>query len=237
MSKWIPRYAAGRTDCVYCNQSFKHEHFERHLKSEKHKQNYIKETDEKQISTGRMILRKVWKRRKMTMDVTQYWRSIHDLRKDETALNIWSVQRKEGEEERLFDKEVNAYKYLMYEMNARNYQSPRLLVIKLEAATIIQAWFRGRRVYRDYQRQKKTCKSARNEFIEKYKIKMKLYRRMKRLVKTRIGHKVEKVWRKPDYELKDGEEFLDTWAVSEKTPNNKTHTFDCIDDAYSAQFV
>lgn len=63
---------------------------------------------------------------------------------------------------------------------------------------------------------------------------MKLYRRVKRLVKKRIGYKVEKVWRKPDYELKDGEEFLNTWAVSEKTPDHGTHTFDFEEEAFSA---
>lgn len=80
-------------------------------------------------------------------------------------------------------------------------------------------------------------KRTKNETMTEHCTTMKLYRRMKRIVKKRIGEKVEKVWRKPDYELKDGEEFLDTWAVSEKTPNDRTHTFDCIDDAYSAQFV
>lgn len=67
--------------------------------------------------------------------------------------------------------------------------------------------------------------------------KLKLFRRIERTVVKKGKEKREKVWRKPDYELKDGEEFLDTWAWSEKTPNNRTHTFDCIDDAYSAQFV
>jgi hypothetical protein len=82
----------------------------------------------------------------------------------------------------------------------------------------------------------KATQQTENE-TEKYKTTMKLYRRIKRTVKARIGYKVEKVWRRPDYELEEGEEFLDTWAVSEKTPNDKTHMFDCEDQAYSAQFV
>ena len=229
--------------CDYCNKWYSNkDQYKRHLNTEKHKKNYIRETNTVQKNTGRMIFRKVCKRHRL--DRHQYWRSIYDIRENEIALNIWSVQRKGDEEEILFDEEVNAYNYLSNimivsyrEERKRHEERKRRIFRRLKAVSAIQAWFRGRRVYRDYQRQKKTCKSARNEFIEKYKIKMKLYRRMKRLVKTRIGHKVEKVWRKPNYELKDGDEFLDTWAVSEKTPNDRTHTFDCIDDAYSAQFV
>jgi len=67
--------------------------------------------------------------------------------------------------------------------------------------------------------------------------KPKIFRRIERTVVKKGKEKREKVWRKPDYELKDGEVFLNTWAWSEKTPNNKTHTFDCIDQAYSALFV
>ena len=60
----------------------------------------------------------------------------------------------------------------------------------------------------------------------------KRFRRVERTVVKKNGkEKREKVWRKHDYELKDGEVFLNTWAVSEKTPNAKTPTFDNEADA------
>ena len=63
----------------------------------------------------------------------------------------------------------------------------------------------------------------------------KRFRRIERTVVKKNGkEKREKVWRKPDYELKDGEVFLNTWAVSEKTPNSKTPTFDNEADAFKA---
>ena len=63
----------------------------------------------------------------------------------------------------------------------------------------------------------------------------KMFRRIERTVIKKNGkEKREKVWRKPDYELKDGEVFLNTWAVSEKTPNAKTPSFDNEADAFKA---
>lgn len=63
----------------------------------------------------------------------------------------------------------------------------------------------------------------------------KMFRRIERTVIKKNGkEKREKVWRKPDYELKDGEVFLNTWAVSEKTPNAKTLSFDNEADAFKA---
>tara|TARA_B100001758_G_scaffold242401_1_gene250598 strand:+ start:5778 stop:7013 length:1236 start_codon:yes stop_codon:yes gene_type:complete len=63
----------------------------------------------------------------------------------------------------------------------------------------------------------------------------KMFRRIERTVVKKNGkEKREKVWRKPDYELKEGEVFLNTWAVSEKTPNAKTPTFDNEADAFKA---
>ena len=63
----------------------------------------------------------------------------------------------------------------------------------------------------------------------------KRFRRIERTVVKKNGkEKREKVWRKPDYELKEGEVFLNTWAVSEKTPNAKTPTFDNEADAFKA---
>lgn len=63
----------------------------------------------------------------------------------------------------------------------------------------------------------------------------KMFRRIERTVVKKNGkEKREKVWRKPDYELKDGEVFLNTWAVSQKTPNAKTPTFDNEADAFKA---
>ena len=63
----------------------------------------------------------------------------------------------------------------------------------------------------------------------------KMFRRIERTVVKKNGkEKREKVWRKPDYELKDGEVFLNTWAVSQKTPNAKTPTFDNETDANNA---
>ena len=63
----------------------------------------------------------------------------------------------------------------------------------------------------------------------------KKFRRIERTVVKKDGkEKREKVWRKPDYELKEGEVFLNTWAVSEKTPNSKTPTFDNESDAFKA---
>lgn len=63
----------------------------------------------------------------------------------------------------------------------------------------------------------------------------KMFRRIERTVVKKNGkEKREKVWRKPDYELKDGEVFLNTWSVSEKTPNAKTPTFDNEADAFKA---
>jgi len=63
----------------------------------------------------------------------------------------------------------------------------------------------------------------------------KMFRRIERTtVKNNNKEKREKVWRKPDYELKDGEVFLNTWAVSQKTPNAKTPTFDNEADAFKA---
>lgn len=62
----------------------------------------------------------------------------------------------------------------------------------------------------------------------------KMFRRIERTVVKKGKEKREKVWRKPDYELKDGEVFLNTWAVSQKTPNAKTPTFDNEADAFKA---
>lgn len=63
----------------------------------------------------------------------------------------------------------------------------------------------------------------------------KIFRRIERTVVKKNGkEKREKVWRKPDYELKDGEVFLNTWAVSQKTPSSKTPTFDNEADAFKA---
>lgn len=62
----------------------------------------------------------------------------------------------------------------------------------------------------------------------------KMFRRIERTVVKKGKEKREKVWRKPDYELKDGEVFLNTWAVSQKTPNSKTPTFDNETDANKA---
>jgi hypothetical protein len=63
----------------------------------------------------------------------------------------------------------------------------------------------------------------------------KMFRRIERTVIKKNGkEKREKVWRKPDYELKDGEVFLNTWAVSEKTPNAKSPSFDNEADAFKA---
>jgi hypothetical protein len=63
----------------------------------------------------------------------------------------------------------------------------------------------------------------------------KMFRRIERTVVKKNGkEKREKVWRKPGYELKDGEVFLNTWAVSEKTPNAKTPSFDNEADAFKA---
>ena len=62
----------------------------------------------------------------------------------------------------------------------------------------------------------------------------KMFRRIERTVVKKGKEKREKVWRKPDYELKNGEVFLNTWAVSQKTPNAKTPTFDNEADANKA---
>lgn len=145
------------------------------------------------LATGRSIYRRVVKKE------DQYWRCIHDIREDEQAIDIWTVQRKDrAEKEILFTSIEQAYKYLC--------------------------------VLMEEERKKKEEEGIDNG-------KPKLYRRMKRTIRRQLGDDIEFVWRKPDYELKDGEEFLDTWAWSEKTPNHKTHTFDCEDEAYSAQFV
>ena len=63
----------------------------------------------------------------------------------------------------------------------------------------------------------------------------KIFRRVERtVVKNNGKENREKVWRKHDYELKDGEVFLNTWAVSQKTPNAKTPTLDNEADAFKA---
>lgn len=62
----------------------------------------------------------------------------------------------------------------------------------------------------------------------------KMFRRVERTVVKKDKEKREKVWRKHDYELKDGEVFLNAWAVSQKTPNAKTPTFDNEADALNA---
>ena len=154
------------------------------------------------LSTGRSIYRRVVNKKALFNSTTdhQYWRLFNDIRKDELAIDIWAVQRKDREEkEMLFSSIEQAYKYLCILM----------------------------------EEEKK--KKEEEEGIDNGK--PKIFRRMKRTFRRQLGDDIEFVWRKPDYELKDGEEFLDTWAVSEKTPNDRTHTFDCIDDAYSAQFV
>ena len=60
----------------------------------------------------------------------------------------------------------------------------------------------------------------------------RLYRKLSRSIEKNGNVKTEKVWRKTDYALKDtGEEWVDTWSVSTKTPNSKSTTFDNEKDA------
>lgn len=60
----------------------------------------------------------------------------------------------------------------------------------------------------------------------------RLYRKLSRSIEKNGKVKTEKVWRKPDYALKDtGEEWVDTWSVSTTTPNSKSTTFDNEKDA------
>jgi len=60
----------------------------------------------------------------------------------------------------------------------------------------------------------------------------RLYRKLSRSIEKNGNVKTEKVWRKTNYALKDtGEEWVDTWSVSTKTPNSKSTTFDNEKDA------
>ena len=74
-----------------------------------------------------------------------------------------------------------------------------------------------------------TTTKKKSKSLKKPKSTFKVFRRMEKMVeKPKHSGKYKKAvpWRKPNYVLKDGEKWLDTWSIAEKAPKKGSVTFD-----------